>query len=558
MKQRASRFVPEALALALALCAPASAAAQYVEPPPPAAYALRNVTVVTADGVTSTGVDLIVRDGLVEALGPGVDVPADAVLLEGDSLVVYPGIVDAAAEAEVEFPDPVDAGDDDEATAWAPPRSASGFMPHRRAAHHLGVTGADLDDARAAGVVAGLVHPGGGMAPGQPAAILFRADAKVPWELVQIESAGLTMSFERARGVYPSQLFGVIAYLRQAFLDARRYDELRGSWAADAEGMTAPAWDPDYEALLGALEGDRRIFFHADSDEDIRRVLNLADEFGFRPIIVGGTEAWKLAGELADRGVEVLVTTDFPEPDEWDPDAEGELEPGAAREKEEIEAAWANAGRLEDAGVTFALTSGGGEGDIVEGARKVVEHGLSPEGALRAMTSVPAAIVGLPAVSRIGVGRPATFLVADGELFSEETGIVYTFVEGRLERGEALDEEAGEGSEPSHDVTGRWTGTFEFQGNTMEFTFDLEMEEGGALEGTLTSAMMGSSDLEGSVSGDAVSIRIEAEGMPEAIRVEATLSEDGTEMTGSGRMPMGEIEFTATREPGAGERGGVR
>ena len=35
--------------------------------------------------------------------------------------------------------------------------------------------------------------------------------------------------------------------------------------------------------------------------------LELADEIGFRPIIVGGHEAWMVADELADRGIPVLI-----------------------------------------------------------------------------------------------------------------------------------------------------------------------------------------------------------------------------------------------------------
>lgn len=530
---------------------PGELAAQYDDPPPPAAYAIQDVTVVALDGTRTAGVVLVVRDGRVETLAPGAEIPADAEVLEGDSLFVYPGLVDAVADVDVEFPEAADDGDD--VVAWDPPRSASGFMPHREVSRHLAATGEDVAGLRAHGIVAGLVHPDGGMAPGQPAVVLLRADAEAPWELVIGESAGLTMSFQQAAGVYPSQLFGVIAYLRQAFLDAERYVTVRDAYGRSPDGRTAPSWDPDYEALRTAASGAAAVFFEADSDEDIRRVLNLADEIGFQPVIVGGTEAWKLADELAERDVAVLVTTDFPDPDEWDPEADtidAELEPDAAREKERIVDAWSNAGRLEAAGVTFALTSGGGQGDLLEGARKAVEYGLSREGALRALTSVPADMLGLPALARVVRGGGATFLVADGDLLDEGTGVVYTFVGGVLEEGEAAGGGGG-GEAPAADVTGRWEGTVGAQGMNIGLTMTLTMEADGSLSGTMVAEGQGEAPVSGSVSGREVTLVIEAEGMPEPIELTGSLSEDGTTITGGGSTVMGDMQFTVTKSPGS-------
>ncbi|NIR43086.1 MAG: hypothetical protein GWM93_04135, partial [Gemmatimonadetes bacterium] len=95
---------PAAVAAAV-LLRPGDATGQFNDPPAPAAYALQGVTVVTADGRRSDGVTLVVRDGRIQALGPNVTVPADARVLEGDSLVVYPGFVDADGEAGYEFPE---------------------------------------------------------------------------------------------------------------------------------------------------------------------------------------------------------------------------------------------------------------------------------------------------------------------------------------------------------------------------------------------------------------------------------------------------------------------
>lgn len=547
-----ARLVPGALALSVLAALPGEAVGQYMAPPPPAAYAAENVILVGADGTLRPGLTLVVRDGRIEALAEGATVPPDALVLEGDSLRLYAGLVDAHGQADVTWPEARDVADPDDVQAWDPPRSRQGFMPHRRVADHLTATGASFEERRRAGVLASLVHADGGMAPGQGAVLLHRS-ARMPWQLVHTPDAGLSMSFRSAGGVYPSQLFGVIAFLRQAFLDAERYEAMRRASTQGDGGGSATAWDPDFDVLRRAARGEWPVYFVADSDEDIRRVLDLAEETGFRPIIVGGEEAWKHADELARRQVPVLVSVDFPRPTEWDADADtmaAELEPAAAREKERIEAAWSNAGRLEAAGVRFALTSGGGSADLVEGARKAVEYGLSPSAALRAITAAPAELLGLAGALRPRQGGPATFLLADGDLLGDEDAeIRHAFVEGQHTEGSAGNGGGG-GDAPAGDVSGTWTGDIEVGGQAVDFTLELTQADDGSLTGSMSASQMPTSPIRGSISGTSVTIVIEAEGMPEPIRLNGTLDDSGDRMTGGGTTPFGPMTFSATRRPG--------
>jgi hypothetical protein len=530
---------------------PGLAHAQYQAPPPPAAWAAENVTLVNGDGTRRAGLTLVVRGGLIETLGEGASLPADARVLEGDSLVLYAGLVDAHGGATVSWPEARDVPDPDQVRGWDPPRSRQGFLPHRRVADHLSATGWAFVDQRRAGVVASLIHADGGMAPGQAAVVVHR-EAATPWELVHDDDAGLSMSLRSAGGVYPSQLFGVLAYLRQAFLDAERYETMREATARGTGGFLPPGWDPDFEALRRAVRGEVRVHFQADSDEDIRRALDLADEAGFRPVIVGGREAWKLGDELARRQVPVLVSLDFPRAMDWDPEADtipDALDPSAAREKERLEAAWSNAGRLEAAGVTFALTSGGGEADLLDGARKAVEYGLSPAGALRALTVTPSELLGLGAQVAPRQGGPATFLLTEGELLDEDSEVRFTFVEGRLTEGAAGN---GGGDAPAGDLTGTWTGEISVGGQGADFTLELTQSEDGRLSGTMSASQMPTSPVSGSLSGSSITLLIEAEGLPEAIRLTGTLAEGGERMSGGGSAPFGQITFDATRRPGSG------
>lgn len=573
----------------------ADLSAQHGEPPPASAHAVRGVTVVGPDGAREEGMTLVVRDGLLASVSADTTVPADARVLEGDSLFAYPGLVDAEGEARFEFPGAEEEDDErEEVAAWDPPRDVQGFLPHRRAVDALTATGDDLEEAREAGVVASASHPGDALAPGRGVLLIHRSDAELPRELVLRPELGPVLAFDGA-GVYPGTLMGLIAFLRQGFADADHHGRLAAAHTDDATGMTAPGWDPDLEVLSRAAAGEVPVYFRADRAEDIRRVLELSEELGFRPVVVGGEEAWKVADRLREAQVSVLVSLDFPTPQRWDPDDEGarpeeeatpdsaagdeappaggdpagaettragevgadtseaeqELEPEVLREKRRLEDAYANAGRLHEAGVRFALTSGGGDADLLEGARRAVEYGLPEEAAVRALTSTPAELLEVPWLARVDQGRAATFVVTDGPLLGEDTEILYTFVEGRLQRAAEPGKEPEE--PPAADVTGSWA--MEIEASMGSFDMELELEQEGArFEGTAR-GQFGTVDVEdGLVAGTDVSFTISIEGGGQTFELSFSGTVEGDAMSGSGSGPpqMGSFTWEASRTSGPG------
>ena len=63
--------------------------------PEPTAIAIRNAKIVTVSGAVIAKGTVVVRNGLIEAVGDNVPVPADALVIDGEGLTVYPGLVDA-------------------------------------------------------------------------------------------------------------------------------------------------------------------------------------------------------------------------------------------------------------------------------------------------------------------------------------------------------------------------------------------------------------------------------------------------------------------------------
>jgi len=539
---------PALCALLLGVLEPGVASAQLNEPPPPAAYALTGVTIMSADGAPRANVTIVIRGGLIEAIGGDIQVPPDAELLEGDSLMVYSGIIDAQGEASVEFPE-ADA-DRSDLAFWAPPREAQGLTPHRRAADYLTDTGEDFEQQRRSGIVGAAILPDGPLMPGRGLVLLLRKGAATPAGLVLVPELGPSMALRGARGMYPSTVFGAVAVIRQSLEDARHHGLLLAAHERDPRGMKAPAWDPDWDVLREAMAGQVRVFFRADEAADIRTVLAMAREYELRPVIVGGAEAWKVADELLALEVTVLVSLDFPEPERWEPketsDTAAQAEPldaAAAREKQNLEERYANAARLAQVGVTFALTSGGGEADLLEGARKSIEYGLAEAQALAALTAVPASLFGVEYVVRIESGMPASLVVTDGPLFGEDTKILYTFVEGELERGKEAKKPA---EEPTVDVTGTWTISIDLGGEILRGTMNLT-QEGAEFSGTMELDVGTVRVREGLVSGNEVTFETVYEDVGQTATSEVTGTVEGDEAGGSGRGEGGRFTWKATR-----------
>ena len=550
MRALARNGVHACAVAAICIAAAARVQAQYTEPPPPAAYALRDVTLVTADG-TTRGVTVVIRGDFIEAVGRNVNVPADARVLTGDSLYVYPGLIDL--HADVKHAMPRDSIDRTVVKAWAPTRPAQGFLAHRRIADHLTARGADVAELRKKGIVAAAVHPTDGLIPGQSAALLLRRSAGSPAEMVLAPSLGPVFALRGRQGFYPNTTMGVFAFYRQTFLDAARRTQLAQAAQNGAAGVAIPAFDPDYAIIQQVDGGVLPVWFMANTNPQIAQALTLSNELRFRPIIVGGAEAWRHAEALRARDIPVLVSVNFQKPRQWKPDAQSDTSdtpplPGAERERIALEAEYANAGKLAAAGVRFALTSGGGS-ELWAGVRKAIEHGLSEQAALRALTTTPAELLGYPGLVAVQAGAPANLVVSQGPLFAEKSKVRFTFVEGELEEqaaGAASAARASSSDSAAAQLAGEWALDVQSPAGNQTSTLTLT-QNGNDLTGTIVSATYGTVPVSGTVNGKEISLAFTITAGGQAIRLEMTGTADGDAISGTGTSPIGNFEWSGRR-----------
>jgi imidazolonepropionase-like amidohydrolase len=532
--------------------------AQYDVPPPPAAWALEGVNLVHPDGTVDEGMTLVVRGGIIEALAAGAAVPDDARRIDWDegTLHIYPGIIDAHGDVDLSLPTP----DREGVESWSPTREVQFFTPHRVTGDFVRANGQALERHRERGIVASVVYPGRGIMPGQPSLVLHRPDARTPRELILRESLGVAMAFQGAQGAYPGTLMAQHAFIRQVFLDAEHRVAHAAAFESDPAGMPVAHRDDDLEIVTAMAAGEIPVYFRANGAEEIRRVLALADELGFSPVIVGGEGAGELAEELRDRDIMVLLNSRLPETDAWDPeDDEDELSPAAFRERQRLEPIYRTPALLAEHGVRFTFTTGGeGSADFLPGIRRAIEWGLDPDDALRALTAVPADFLGVPHLARVAEGHSATFIVTDGPIFDEGRRVNWTFINGLVEEGAAPRtageaEEAAEGDLPASELAGSWEGNLDVQGQSIPLRLELEVD-GDDISGEIVTADGPATEIRNpSFDGSTLSFGVSAPEMGGmVIQFSGTL--DGDTLAGSGSVdtPAGpmNLNFELRRVPG--------
>ena len=404
----------------------------------PNVYAIRGARIVTAAGTPFDSGTLVIRGGVIESVGATVAVPPDAEVIEGAGLTVYPGLIDLGNTKAAEQPapqQPPNMRTTAEVERW---KRTQILKPQVRAADAVKIDDADLTKLASAGITSVLALPSGDVISGQSAFVNVVAPPEEPQIGNIVESrrglvvvkapVALHVSFPsqpRAGGnAYPQSLMGVIAFVRQSFLDAQHYGAVQRS----PERLALQ--DPAMEAMAPFVERKLPVAFEANQAREILRVLKLATDLKLEPIVTGGRGSKDVAADLKLQNVRVIYSLNYPtRPRMLAPEADEPIQ--TLRDRADAPRA---PGELAKARVTFAFESAGlaDPKDFVKNAAKAVKAGLAEDAASRALTVNAATIAGV--ADRLGSlekGKTANLVVTDGNLFDEKTKITRVFVDGR-------------------------------------------------------------------------------------------------------------------------------
>jgi imidazolonepropionase-like amidohydrolase len=422
----------------------------------PNIYAIRGARIVTAAGAPIASGTLVIRNGIIEAVGADVQPPADAMVIDGAGMTVYPGLIDMGTAVGIDVltaaqPATFRTTEDQERY-----KSSTIFRPDLVVANHLQQDSTDLARFAGSGITTVLSTPPGSLVRGQSALVNVAiapdepqigsvADSRRGLNVVKTPVAlHVSLGAAGGRGGYPVSLLGSIAFVRQHFLDAQHQLLEQQHYEKSKTASERPIYDPALDALQPALARRLPVAFEADLSREILRSLSMAKQFNLDPVITGAREADQVADALKASNARVIYNLNYPtRPRTLAPDADEPI-----RSLRERAQASKTPAALEKAGVLFAFSSDGlrEPRDFVRNAARAVKDGLPADAAIRALTINAAKIAGADArLGSLERGKIANVVVTDGDLFEERTRVRHVFVDGRLVEVEEAPPQTGRG-----------------------------------------------------------------------------------------------------------------
>jgi imidazolonepropionase-like amidohydrolase len=385
-------------------------------------YAIANAQIHPVSGPTIPNGTLVFEDGRITAVGSDVEPPPGVTVVDAQGMSVYPGLIDGGSTLGL---------NEIGGVAVTQDSAESGVIqPDLRAAVAVKPDSELIPVARFTGITSAVSAPTGGLIPGQ--ATLIQLAGWTPDELAYIDRLALQINIPSGAGELDiGTLLGQsrdpdddtptadqqLDRLRELFEEARAYADQQDQ-AAQA-GQRLLSYDPALEALIPYARRDKPVILNANSAAAILVAIDLAAELDVRAILRGGQEAWRVADQIADAELPVLLSPLTRSPtDPYD----------------SYDSVYASPLRLHEAGVTFGFQSNSGSGsrELPYQAGMAVAFGLPPDVALRSVTLSTAEILAVDdQVGSLEVGKRADIIVTDGDPLQAVSNVRYMFINGK-------------------------------------------------------------------------------------------------------------------------------
>ncbi|MFN6089727.1 MAG: amidohydrolase family protein [Cyclobacteriaceae bacterium] len=481
-------------------------------------YAITNVNVVPTPGKKIDMATILIKDGLITAVGKGIAIPAEAIVIKADSMYVYAGFIDGLSRAGITKPKE-EVGRERVKDPGNPIPERAGITPQNDVRSSLNASDKSIEDLRNVGFTVAQVVPYGNLLPGQSSIVLL--GGKSADQMVLVSNSSLYSELSGANGVYPNTTMAVIAKWRELYRQASQAKSYQSLYASNRVGLERPGSDRVLEAFYPVIDQRIPVLFKSEKMLDAHRIITLKNDLGFSLMLADVKEGWPVLSKIKVSGAKVFLSLDLPEEAKKDdkksggksdkmadstkakevakPKTAADLERDALekRKSEAIANYTTQASVFNKAGVSFGFSSLSAKPkDIPANLRRMIAAGLSEDAALAALTTAPAQLLGLS--DRMGTvenGKMANLVISDKSYFNEKAKVRYVFVDGVMYKLEVKEENLPAGqagkSDPNAkvEIEGSWsTVTQTPQGsNDGKVTFK---KDGSGYKGTISGGRM--------------------------------------------------------------------
>jgi imidazolonepropionase-like amidohydrolase len=388
-------------------------------------YAFTNATIYKSHDEKLENATLIIRDGKIEAVGQGIQVPSDAILVDCLDKTIYPSFIEMYSDygmpeakrnsGSTRGRRPQSLSNKDGAYSWN-----EALKPEFRAHENFSTNDKSAGELRKLGFGAVLSHKMDGISRGT--STLVSLGKAREHEVIIEEEVGHHLSFRKGSSNqnYPSSLMGAIALIRQTYYDAQWYKD---QGHKDEVNISLDNWN--------TVQNGVQIFEVGDKLEALR-AAKIGREFGINYIIKTSGNEYQRIDAIKNTQSALIVPVNFP--DAYDVEDPYDASLVTLQQMKHWELAPSNANRLSKAGIQFALTTNGlkKKSDFLLNLQKAIKNGLSEEDALKALTQTPAEL--MKVADRLGSldqGKIANFIITDGDVFKKGTKIHHNWVQGK-------------------------------------------------------------------------------------------------------------------------------
>lgn len=357
----------------------------------------------TVSGSVIDGGTVVIEDGIITSVGADVDIPDGARIIDASGKHVTPGIMSSSSVYGLSEGAPGKFSADSSA-------NDSGMTASFDVKYALNNASVVIHEGRRQGVTRAVSSPtsSGDIFSGTSALITMdnASDmnfAEGPMHAKFGNASNRAVSWNRIRGIFDE----VLDYERN------RTRAMRG------QAQNYMLSFADMDALIPVVNGDKNLVLEMGSEAEIRGAIALKNDYGIDVIIQGGQEAWKVATELNDAEIPVIIR---PEDNTF-----GNVNMAGST--------FSNAARLEAAGVKVAIYSGNQSlyygHHVLQFAGMAVAHGMSHDGAIRSITLSPAEIFGIDEVyGSLEVGKEGDVVVWDGDPLEVTSNTDHVIIRG--------------------------------------------------------------------------------------------------------------------------------
>lgn len=363
---------------------------------------------------------VVFDNGKITAVGARVEIPGDAKRIDVSGKRVYPGLFAVNTMLGLTEINAYDMTQDHSEGGTFNPnvRSFAAFNPDSEL----------VPVARANGVTHAQSIPRNGVIAGQSAVMMLDGWS---WEdmslaapaAMQMQWPGMGINREK-EGESKTNRDKRIQQITDFFDEARAY--MKARQAAEEDGRAYHPTDIRFEAMLPVLKRQLPLVIEANGIREIQAALLFAEKQDVKIILSGGFDGWRIAGEIKERGVPVIIWgTQTLDMRNWEP----------------YDKAYTLPTKLHEAGVRFCIgfgkwaSSGASDMNVRNlpyQAGSAAAYGLPKDEALKSITLYPAQIFGVAdRVGSLETGKDATLIVTNGDPLEVTTQVERMFIQGR-------------------------------------------------------------------------------------------------------------------------------